>query len=170
MFCPNCAKENSVEQKFCRACGLNLEKSAESLLLQLPDAQNAGLAKREMFLEKFGNFVFGGFLTVVLVAIGAMIYTIFVKFVLSGTSVIFGIFMIVFVIFAALALGFVGYMEKIKEEKKSVNPNLQKELAEKQNTAKLLEEKPFEPIEPIGSIIENSTELLPVENKTRKFE
>ncbi len=168
MFCPNCAKENSVEQKFCRACGLNLEKSAESLLLQLPDAQNADLVKREMFLERFGNFVFGGFLTIVLIAIGAIIYTIFVKFVLSGTSVIFGIFMILFVIFAALALAFVGYTEKIKEEKKSVNPNWQKEqLSEKHDTAKLLEDKPFEPV---PSVVENTTELLHVENKTRKFE
>lgn len=168
MFCPNCAKENSVEQKFCRACGLNLEKSAESLLLQLPDAQNPDLVKREALLERFGNFVFGGFLTIVLIAIGAIIYTIFVKFVLSGTSVIFGIFMILFVIFAALALAFVGYTEKIKEEKKSVNPNWQKEqISEKQDTAKLLEEKHFESF---GSIVENSTELLPVENKTRKFE
>lgn len=168
MFCPNCAKENSVEQKFCRACGLNLEKSAESLLLQLPDAQNADLVKREALLERFGNFVFGGFLTIVLIAIGAIIYTIFVKFVLSGTSVIFGIFMILFVIFAALALAFVGYTEKIKEEKKSVNPNWQKEqISEKQDTAKLLEDKPFEPV---PSVIENTTELLHVENKTRKFE
>jgi len=168
MFCPNCAKENSVEQKFCRACGLNLEKSAESLLLQHPDAQNADLVKREALLERFGNFVFGGFLTIVLIAIGAIIYTIFVKFVLSGTSVIFGIFMILFVIFAALALAFVGYTEKIKEEKKSVNPNWQKEqISEKQDTAKLLEDKPFEPV---PSVIENTTELLHVENKTRKFE
>lgn len=167
MFCPNCAKENSVEQKFCRACGLNLEKAAESLLLQLPDDQNAGLAKREMFLERFGNFVFGGFLVVVLIAIVAIIYTIFVKFVLSGTGVIFGLFMIVFMIFAALALAFVGFMEKIKEDKKSVNPNLQKELSEKPDTAKLLEDKPFEPV---PSVVENSTELLHIENKTRKFE
>jgi len=168
MFCPNCAKENSVEQKFCRACGLNLEKSAESLLLQLPDARNSDLVKREMFLEKFGNFVFGGFLAVVMIAIGAIIYTIFVKFVLSGTSVIFGIFMILFVIFAALALAFVGYTEKIKEEKKSVNPNWQKDrLSEKRDTAKLLEVKPFEPV---PSVVENSTELLSVENKTRKFD
>lgn len=167
MFCPNCAKENSVEQKFCRACGLNLEKSAESLLLQLPDARNADLVKREALLERFGNFVFGGFLTIVLIAIGAIIYTLFVKFVLSGTSVIFGIFMILFVSFAALALAFVGYTEKIKEEKKSVNPNWQKEqLSEKQDTAKLLEDKPFEPV---PSVIENTTELLHLENKTKKF-
>ncbi len=166
MFCPNCAKENSVEQKFCRACGLNLEKSAESLLLQLPDAQNADLVKREMFLERFGNFVFGGFLVVVIIGIGAIIYTILVKFVLSGTGVIFGLFMILFLIFAALALAFVGYTEKIKEEKEAVNPNLQKELSEKQDTAKLLEEKPFEPM---PSVVENTTELLHVENKTRKF-
>lgn len=28
MFCPNCGEQNSLEQKFCRNCGINLEQTA----------------------------------------------------------------------------------------------------------------------------------------------
>ncbi|HEX8399918.1 MAG TPA: hypothetical protein VF644_20980 [Pyrinomonadaceae bacterium] len=40
------------------------------------------------------------------------------------------------------------------------------ELTDKKDTGKLLEEKPFEPVQ---SVTENSTELLSVENKTQKI-
>ncbi|MCA1622464.1 MAG: hypothetical protein LC778_01455 [Acidobacteria bacterium] len=46
------------------------------------------------------------------------------------------------------------------------NPALTSELTEAKNTGKLLEEKRFEPI---PSVTENSTELLFVENETRKI-
>ena len=36
MFCPHCGKENSIEQRFCRSCGLSLEKTAQSLAEQRP--------------------------------------------------------------------------------------------------------------------------------------
>jgi hypothetical protein len=166
MFCPNCAANNRTEQKFCRSCGLNLEKSAESLIEQFPNAHNAGLSKQTQFVEKFGNFALGGFGVVLLTGIGAIIYFIFSKMILTGANVLTGILLIAFLIFALLSLIFVFFNESIKEKKAKINPALSNELTEAKQTGKLLEEKSFEPI---PSVIENSTELFFVENKTQKI-
>jgi len=166
MFCPNCGSNNSTEQKFCRSCGLNLEKSAESLIEQIPNAQNANLLKQTQQIEKFGNFALGGFGVVLLTAVGAIIYFIFSKMILSGANVLAGILIIAFLIFAVLSLIFVILNESAKEKKAKINPVLADELTGAKDTGKLLEEKPFEPV---SSVTENSTELLFAENKTRKI-
>jgi len=168
VFCPNCGANNSTEQKFCRACGLNLEKTAETLLEQIPSAESAKLLKRERNLQKFGNVAFGGFGLVLLIAICAIIYLIITKVILSGNSVFGGIMLIAFIIFAALSLAYVAFNEDLKERKQKANPNLKNELPEKLETGKLLEEKPFEPIP--QSVTENTTDLLYAEQKTRKLE
>lgn len=167
MFCPNCGANNSTEQRFCRACGLNLEQTALSLLEQIPSAESAKLLKRERNLEKFGNIAFGGFGFVLLTGIIAIIYLITTKMILSGESVLGGIILIAFIIFAALALTYVVLNEDLKERKQKAKPVLKNEISEKQETARLLEEKPFEPI---PSVTENTTELLYAEKNTRKFE
>jgi len=167
MFCPNCGANNSTEQKFCRSCGLNLEKTAETLLEQIPSAESAKLFKRERNLEKFGSIAFGGFGLVILTAISAIIYLIITKMILTGSSVFGGILLIAFLVFAALTLAYVGFNEDLKERKQKANPSLKSELTEKQETEKLLEEKYFEPV---PSVTENTTDLLYAESKTRKFE
>jgi hypothetical protein len=165
MFCPNCGANNSTDQKFCRACGLNLEKSAESLLEQL---QKASFSREENFLEKLGTIGFFGLATVYLVAISLLSYVVFNKFVLSGETekIIFGVVLIAGFIFATLMLAYVALNEILNEKKGKSSPVSPKEI-EKKDTAKLLEEKPFEPV---PSVTEDSTELIYAENKTRKFE
>jgi hypothetical protein len=86
--------------------------------------------------------------------------------ILTGTNIFAGILLIAFMIFAALTLLYVVFNEDLKERKQKLNPTLKNELSEKQNTAKLLEEKLFSPIQ---SVTENSTELFPIENKTKKL-
>lgn len=167
MFCPNCGANNTTEQNFCRSCGLNLEDTAKSLLTQIPSAESANLLKREQMLEKFGNFAFGGFGIVLFFAVSGIIYAIITGMILSGKNPLFGILLTAFIIFATLTLAYVVFNEDLKEKKKKLKLQTQKELAEPKTTGKLLEEKPFEPV---PSVVENSTELFPVENKTTKLE
>ena len=162
MFCPNCGTRNSSEQKFCRSCGLNLEKSIESLLEQLPTAEKANLLKQTKLLEKYGNFAFGGFATVFLLGISILVFTIFNKMVLSGENVIFGLLLLAFIIFAVLTLTYVFLNESLKEKKAKANPVFKHEL-EKKNTAKLLEDKPFEIVP--TSVTEGTTDLLYAEKR-----
>lgn len=166
MFCPNCGATNTTEQKFCRTCGLNLEKTSESLLRQIPSAQSANLRRQEKLLEKFGNIAFGGFGVVLLTGVAAIIYVVITKFVLSGTNIFAGILLTAFVIFAALALAYVIFAESIKEKKQKIGFQAGKESEKAKDTAKLLEEKPFDPVR---SVTENSTELIYVESETKKL-
>ena len=166
MFCPNCGANNSTEQKFCRACGLNLEKTAESMLEQLPSADTANLLKHERMLEKFGTVAWGGFGVVLFIAIGGIIYAVITAMILSGKQPWAGVLLVAFVVFAILSLAYVILSDELKEKKKNRNLLTKNELAEPKTTGKLLEEKLFEPI---PSVTENSTELLYTKNKTRKM-
>jgi uncharacterized membrane protein YvbJ len=166
MFCPNCGKENSTEQKFCRACGIGLEKTVESLMEQkLSPAQSDNLLRKRILLETFGTVATGGLITVIVIAVSAVIYTILMKMILTGTSVLFGILLTAFIIFALLTLIYVGFNASLKEKqnKRKLPVN---ELDGQKNANGLLEEKPFEPA---LSVTEHSTELLYTKNKTQKL-
>lgn len=166
MFCPNCGKENSSEQKFCRACGIGLEKIVESLTEQkLLSAQDNGSLRQRILLETFGTVAFGGLVTVIVIAVGAIIYGIVTKMILTGSSVLAGILLTAFIVFALLTLTYVFFSESLKE-KGNKRKQSGSELNEPKNAAHLLEEKPFEPA---ASVVENSTELLYAKNKTRKL-
>jgi hypothetical protein len=144
---------------------LNLEKSAESLLEQIPKAGSADLIKQTQAIEKFGSFALGGFGVVLLTAVGAFVYFIFSKMILTGANVLAGILIVAFLIFAVLSLVFVFLNESKKVKRAKTNPILNNELTGKRETGKLLEEKLFEPA---ASVTENSTELLYTKNKTQK--
>lgn len=164
MFCPNCGSNNTAQQSFCRSCGFNLEKTAESLLEQIPSAESEKLMKKQTKLEKFGNIAFGGFGLVLLTAIGGIIYWIITQIILDRTNIFTGVLLIAFLIFAVLTLIYVVLNEVLKEKKQKTNPALENVLQRKIETAKLLEEKH---IEPILSVTDSTTNLLFVEPKRK---
>jgi hypothetical protein len=167
MFCPNCGKENSSEQKFCRACGIGLEKIVESLTEQnLLSTRDNGSLRQRILLETFGTVAFGGLITVIVIAVGAIIYGIITKMILTGASVLAGILLTAFIVFALLTSIYVFFNESLKE-KGNKRKQSGSELNEPKNTVHLLEEKPFEPA---SSVVENSTELLYAKNKTQKLQ
>lgn len=166
MFCPNCGANNATEQNYCRACGLNLEDAAKSLLAQIPSAESATLLRHEKMIDRFGMFALGGLGVVALIALTAGLWYLVTKVIIGGTNVFAVILLVSFFVFAIFSLIFVVFNESLKEKKAKLKTPEKNELSAPQ-TSKLLADKPFESVK---SVVEHSTELLPVENKTRKFE
>jgi hypothetical protein len=165
MFCPSCGSTNSIDQRFCRKCGLNLESAARSLTEQIPAGDRAELARREERIEKFGRLAFIGFLNVLVIAILGLLYAILDRLVFSGNNPIVGILLMAFIVFAMLVLGYVYFRESLKETRKKIVPVESKpDFAHTATTTRLLDEKQFQPI---PSVIEDTTELLPSRKRER---
>ena len=163
MFCPACGSKNTSDQRFCRKCGMNLESTVDALRDWTP-TQSKGLQRQERRLEKFGQIAFGGFGIVLVVAVAGLIYTIVTKMVLVGDQPFVGLLLIAFMVFAVLALGYVVFNEDLKEKRKKVGRPLPNELDSPAVTGRLLEEKEFEPV---PTVTENTTNLLPVNERDR---
>ena len=52
MHCPNCGVEASAKQRFCRACGLSLERFAQLLAELLPDGEDENVARARRRLRE----------------------------------------------------------------------------------------------------------------------
>jgi zinc ribbon protein len=57
MHCPNCGAEASAKQKFCRACGLSLERFAQLLEELLPDGEDENVARARRRLRQLEKVV-----------------------------------------------------------------------------------------------------------------
>jgi hypothetical protein len=166
MFCPNCASKIEIEQKFCRSCGLKLEAVVQVVSEQIPTKEHAKLQKRKELFEKLGIFSLSAF---ALIGFGFFISLVgYYKIILFGADVIFWSAFAAFAAFGLLTVFFFNY-PKLFLNLETVNPRLSKpeEIEVSNSTHKLL---PDVFIEPIPSVTEDSTELFPVENKTKKME
>jgi hypothetical protein len=166
MFCPNCGSENKNGQNFCRLCGLKLDAISQAVAEQTPSQEYLVLKRRKEVFEKMGVFS----LSVSGIIGLAFIFTkvIQYKLMLFGEDVLFWSGFAALVVFSLLSVFFFNYPKLFMNFDKldpRLSPSEEKQIS--QPTAKLIEDRPFEPA---ASVTENSTELLLVENKTRKFE
>ena len=145
---------------------MNLENSVASLLDQFPNGERLDLQREEKRLEKFGSVAFGGLMVVIGLAILWMIYSIFMKMIFRGTEPLEGIFMIAFIVFAALTLTYVVWRESLKEKRQKVETAPGKDALPPVET-RSLEEGNFEPV---PSVTEGTTELFEVRRKTRELD
>ena len=171
MYCPNCGKANSSEQKFCRACGLNLEDTARSVTEQLPAAmQDQRLAKRKQLVE---NLLFGiagvGITAFVLLIIG----TIISEIIIGKGNVVGGIVFIAFLLAMGVALLLVLYRQSLIEATaKRPLPVNDNELADGEtplpeaSTRQLAD--PY--FEPVPSVTEPTTDLLVTSPKKQQHD
>ena len=101
MYCPNCGKANSSEQKFCRSCGLNLEDATRSLIEQLPAGeQDQRLLRRKQLVERV-LLILGGVGITAFVCL--IIGTIITEIIIGKGNVIGGIVFIAFILGMAVA-------------------------------------------------------------------
>ncbi len=163
MFCPACANPNSVEQKFCRSCGMNLEQTALSVREQKGDEALLQIDAEQRKLERFGNVAFTGFGIVLIVGICALIGYVLQQMVFSGTRPLFGVLLAAFIIFAGMALTYVIWNESLKEKREKLktprelptpDPNLQ------------LPPRDTNDLIPVPSVVEGTTELLDIKRKS----
>lgn len=159
MFCPHCGKVNSAEQKFCRSCGLSLEKVAQSLAEQLPTGEsNKHLQDRQRLVERWLSIVLGSMFAIFVVAI---LWTLIYKIIIIKGQVLSGLTFLTLFVAAVTALLLVIYRESLRETlSKHQLPQTPSALTE--HTAKLLPEPDFEPV---PSVTEGTTSPLFVEKK-----
>ena len=162
MYCPNCGTKTSIDQNFCRACGLGLEKVALSLTEQLPARVDQSLQARKDRLEKMGVAalsVFG------LGALSFLLYSIGYKLMISQGNVLAGLAMIGFVVMIACGITSVILFARAKELGDEATKRRSQPELSNATTKQLLSEAHFEPI---PTVTERTTELLVTEKRDTK--
>lgn len=158
MYCPNCGTKTSIDQNFCRACGLSLEKTALSLSEQLPAKVDQSLQAQKERLEKLGVAaltVFG------ISVLSLLLFLLGQKLIDKGLPGILAMVAALIIIFCGLGSVILFAKAKDLEEKSSKRrqPNL---TSGTETTKELLSEGHFEPV---PTVTERTTELLAVDKR-----
>jgi hypothetical protein len=111
MFCPNCGASTSREQKYCRACGLRLEKIADALAEQLPLPGTSDLKERQHRIERLGLTLLGVMAAIIFAfAIG---YGVIHEMIIKEGRLVPGIFLLLFFTTAATAISLLVWSRKL---------------------------------------------------------
>ncbi|HET8781965.1 MAG TPA: zinc ribbon domain-containing protein [Pyrinomonadaceae bacterium] len=163
MFCPNCGAKTSIEQKFCRACGLGLEKIALSLTEQLPEQKDdVGVVSEKERLERWGMAALSVFGVGIL---GLLLFFIVYKMMFVQGKLLNGLALLGMMIMGACGLIAVLLFAKAKEVEESAG---KRRIQQKQAdaiptpTKELLTEGH---LEPVPSVTDRTTDLLYAEKK-----
>ena len=157
MYCPNCGKPNSAEQRFCRSCGLSLEKTVESLAEQLPAiALDKGIRERKQKIDRWLNVAGGTLISILVVSViwGIISEIILAKQEVLGGSIFLGFF-VALVLSALLAFYRETLVRGAAKRKLS-----QSGLPEDKETARLAGSR-----EEMSSVTERTTELNLMDRK-----
>jgi hypothetical protein len=159
MYCPNCGKTNSTEQRFCRSCGLSLEKIVQSITEQLPaEDLDKQLRDRQRLVERLINIVG---MTAVSMVVVAVIWGVIYKIIIAKGEVLAGSIFLAFIVglilFASLSIYRASLVKASSKRQYDKIDGPPPEL----HTAKLLPDS-------APSVTENTTDLLEVVEKDMK--
>jgi hypothetical protein len=164
MYCPNCGNQNSTEQKFCRSCGLGLQKVAQTLSEQLPTKLDVSLQQKKERFEKLGVAalsIFGAGLAI------PILYEILYTTMWTQGKFVKGLGMLALLL--VLACGLISAIlfakaNEVKETAANRTPTEPLVLKPGEDTGRLLHESV--PAQPVFSVADRTTELLPAEKKS----
>ena len=158
MFCPNCGNQNSADQKFCRSCGLGLQKVVQTLSEQLPTKLDLSLQQKKERFEKLGVValsIFGGGLAI------PILYEIIYTTMWSQGNIVKGLGMLAIVLVLACGLMAAILFAKANEVKETPAKRPlpeQPEFHPPADTRELPEHSA--PEIPVFSVADRTTELL----------
>ena len=160
MFCPNCGTKNTVEQNYCRGCGLKLDAIVVAVSDQFPSKEYADLQRRKERFRRIGLICLSvaGLIGFSLLLFLAAQY----KLILFGPGALYGSAIAALIGFLLLSVFFFNYPKFFMKAKdvptdESPTPDVV--------TAKLIQDRPFEPAP--ACVAENTTENLKVPRSRR---
>ena len=162
MFCPNCGAKNSIEQNFCRGCGIRLDAIVEAVSDQFPSKEYAELQRRKERFQRIGVacLSIAGIVGFSMLLFQAAQY----KLELLGPKVLFWSAGGALMAFLLLSVFFFNYPFASKTKKRNAR-KAEDRPTTTPITAKLIDDRPFEPA---SSVTENTTEMLKVPRSRRK--
>ncbi len=162
MFCPNCGAKTSSEQKFCRACGLGLEKIAVSLNEQLPGRVDEPITSEKEKLERWGMAalsVFGAGLLCM------MLFFIVYKMMFMQGKVLNGLALLGMMIMMGCGILSVILFAKAKDVEEATGKRRIPQKDPATITTPTRELLPEGHLEPVPSVTDRTTDLLYAEKK-----
>jgi hypothetical protein len=168
MFCPNCSAKSTADQKFCRGCGLKLDKVSLLIVEQLPAGSLAESAPEEIARllkskQRIERLLVGIGLTGAAVFVGAIIWTLVFTIIIGKGAVLQGSIALGFILAGVAALALVFYRESVLNSLARRGVSDEKPpLPAGAPTANLLTESR---VAPVASVTDRTTELLEVERK-----
>jgi hypothetical protein len=158
MYCPNCGKETSVDLNFCRACGLGLEKIAQSLADQFPTTLDQN---QQQLKEKFQR---KGMIALSIFGLGILsmfLYGVVYKVMIVQGRVFEGAVLLLLMTLVSSGL-FAVYQFAKANEIGEASKKRREIGANETPTSKLISEGY---LEPVPGVTERTTDLLLVERK-----
>jgi hypothetical protein len=161
VHCPNCGTRTSEEQKFCRACGLGLEKVVQVLGEQMPRQLDESLLARKERLERLGMIalsIFGAGL------LGLLIYGVAYKVIFVQGRIFEALVLLALIAVAACGVVAAILFAEAKEiPAKRLNASSPESVLN-ETAGNLL---PEGLIQPLPSVTDRTTELLVAEKETK---